>query len=168
MEFTLDPTVTPMMDGDRSILSLGVDARMTYGKFFAIQQLVGDVEEFCAIPGEDWEECDLECQACSAGHTILLRLSLRRCFSRACSFLFQPAMCDGSVSWISGGIRAQMNEVRSIRLKDLPTCSSCSPCLDLFPLSGAGIYGRKYARALVAGLREVVCAHWHSFREHVE
>src|SRR5579862_1941629 len=67
LECTLDPTVTPMMDGDRSVLSLGADQKTLRG-VFRDQGLVGDVDEFCAIaaPGD---EDSLSALPCSAGHT---------------------------------------------------------------------------------------------------
>jgi len=46
-EYTIDPTITPKMDGDRSILPLGIggdDLRQV----FRNGDLVGNVEEFCA------------------------------------------------------------------------------------------------------------------------
>jgi hypothetical protein len=40
VECTLDPTITPMMDGDRSVLSLGVD-HTALRQVFRDQALVG-------------------------------------------------------------------------------------------------------------------------------
>ena len=40
----------------------------------------------------------------------------------------------------------QMNEVRSIRVKDLTTCTSCYPRLELHALSRSGLHGRQHAR----------------------
>ncbi|HWJ48912.1 MAG TPA: radical SAM protein, partial [Candidatus Udaeobacter sp.] len=48
VECTLDPTITPMMDGDRSVLSLGVNQE-ALRQVFRDQALVGDVDEFCTI-----------------------------------------------------------------------------------------------------------------------
>ncbi len=67
VECTLDPTITPMMDGDRSVLSLGVDQN-TLRQVFRDGSLVGDVEEFCAIP-EPGDENSLSALPCSASHT---------------------------------------------------------------------------------------------------
>src|SRR5205807_5818002 len=49
VECTLDTTVTPMMDGNRSTLGLGVD-QAALRQVFRDQSLVGDTEEFCAVP----------------------------------------------------------------------------------------------------------------------
>ena len=49
VECTLDPMITPMMDGNRSVLNLGI-GHETLKQVFRDQALVGDVDEFCAIP----------------------------------------------------------------------------------------------------------------------
>jgi AdoMet-dependent heme synthase len=121
--FTLDPTITPMMDGNRSILSLGADAD-TLRDVFRDSVVVGDVDEFCAIPS-DTGEANLDSRPCSAGHTT--------CYVSPYGDVFpcvQFPLPTGNVRrerfvdiWRHS---SEMNEVRSIRLKDLPTCSSCS------------------------------------------
>lgn len=123
VEFTIDPTITPMMDGDRSTLSLGVDASRL-SELFHDSSLVGNVDEFCAIPAEIGQD-DLEATPCSAGHTA--------CYVSPYGDVFpcvQFPLPTGNVRrqrfidiWRHS---AQMNEVRAIRLKDLTTCSSCS------------------------------------------
>jgi AdoMet-dependent heme synthase len=123
VDFTLDPTITPMMDGDRSILGLGADAH-TLRDVFRDSAVVGDIDEFCAIPS-DRGEVDLDSRPCSAGHTT--------CYISPYGDVFpcvQFPLPTGNVRrerfvdiWRHS---SQMNEVRSIRLKDLPTCSSCS------------------------------------------
>ena len=47
-QFIIDPTITPMMDGDRSILSLNVDED-ALRQVFHNESLAGNVEEFCAV-----------------------------------------------------------------------------------------------------------------------
>jgi AdoMet-dependent heme synthase len=123
VEATLDPTVTPMMDGDRSVLKLGADSG-TLRSLFRDQGLVGNVEEFCAVPMPA-DENALEALPCSAGHTA--------CYVSPYGDVF-PCV---QFPLPTGNVRKQrfidiwrhserMNEVRSIRLKDLTTCSSCS------------------------------------------
>src|SRR5712672_3049959 len=54
-EYTLDPTVTPMMNGDRGVLNLNVGETDLH-RVFRDESLVGDAAEFCAPPrplGED-------------------------------------------------------------------------------------------------------------------
>ena len=75
-EFTIDPTITPMMDGDRSILSLGIE-QDELRQVFRDEGLVGNVDEFCTPPKGPMEEADgMDTLPCSAGHTSLLHLAL--------------------------------------------------------------------------------------------
>lgn len=120
---TLDPTITPKMDGDTSILSLRI-AGSELKQVFNNPELVGNVEEFCApppAPGRD----TMEAIPCSAAHTA--------CYISPYGDVFpcvQFPLPSGNVRrqkfrdiW-SGS--PQLNEVRSIRAKDLPTCSICA------------------------------------------
>ncbi len=123
VECTLDPTVTPMMDGNRSIVALGVD-QGALRQVFRDTALVGDVDEFCAIPAPAGED-EMESTPCSAGHTA--------CYVSPYGEVFpcvQFPLPTGNVRqqrfvdiWRHS---EQMNDVRSIRLKDLTTCPSCS------------------------------------------
>jgi len=139
VECTLDPTITPMMDGDRSVLSLGVD-QDALRQVFRDASLVGDVDEFCAIP-DPAEKSELENLPCSAGHTT--------CYVSPYGDVF-PCV---QFPLPTGNVRQQrfidiwrhsdsMNEVRSIRVKDLSTCtqcthvSSCSRCPGLAFMEG--------------------------------
>jgi radical SAM protein with 4Fe4S-binding SPASM domain len=123
VECTLDPTITPMMDGDRSILSLNVD-RDALRQVFRDEALVGDADEFCAIPDPASENA-LNSLPCSAGHTS--------CYVSPYGEVF-PCV---QFPFPTGNVRQQrfidiwrhsdqMNEVRSIHLKDLTTCTSCT------------------------------------------
>jgi len=123
VECTLDPTITPMMDGDRSVLQLGVKTN-TLRQVFRDQALIGDVDEFCAVP-DPADENSLSALPCSAGHTA--------CYVSPYGDVF-PCV---QFPLPTGNIRQQrfldiwrhserMTEVRSIRLKDLTTCTSCS------------------------------------------
>jgi radical SAM protein with 4Fe4S-binding SPASM domain len=123
VECTLDPTVTPMMDGNRSTVDLGVEQGVLR-QVFRDASLVGDVDEFCAIPAQAGES-ELESTPCSAGHTA--------CYVSPYGDVFpcvQFPLPTGNVRqqrfidiWRHSD---QMNEVRSIRLKDLTTCTSCT------------------------------------------
>lgn len=123
VECTLDPTITPMMDGDRSVLRLGVNQE-ALSRVFRDQALVGDVDEFCAIASPA-DENTLSALPCSAGHTT--------CYVSPYGDVF-PCV---QFPLPTGNVRKErfldiwrysdrMNEVRSIRLKDLTTCTSCS------------------------------------------
>jgi radical SAM protein with 4Fe4S-binding SPASM domain len=123
VECTLDPTVTPMMDGNRSTVDLGVD-RSALRQVFRDASLVGDVDEFCAIPAKAGES-ELDATPCSAGHTA--------CYVSPYGEVFpcvQFPLPTGNVRqqrfvdiWRDS---EQMNDVRAIRLKDLTTCPSCT------------------------------------------
>jgi radical SAM protein with 4Fe4S-binding SPASM domain len=120
---TLDPTVTPMMDGDRSTLKLGVDNSALQG-LFRNQSLVGDVEEFCAVPPRPGED-ELQSLPCSAGHTACYVSpygDFYPCvqFPLTCGNVRQRPFLD---IWRNS---EQLKEVRSIRLKDLTGCSQCT------------------------------------------
>jgi radical SAM protein with 4Fe4S-binding SPASM domain len=123
VECTLDPTVTPMMDGNRSTVELGVETG-ALRQVFRDASLVGNVDEFCAVPAQA-DDSELESIPCSAGHTA--------CYVSPYGEVFpcvQFPLPTGNVRqqrfvdiW---RYSEQMNDVRSIQLKDLTTCSSCS------------------------------------------
>ena len=121
--YALDPTITPMMDGGRSVLALRAPASEIRNAF-RDSALVGDVEKFCAPPPPPGEEI-MEGYPCSAGHT--------GCYISPYGDVF-PCV---QFPLPSGNLRTQrfldiwrdsdqLKEVRSIRAKDLPTCSTCS------------------------------------------
>jgi radical SAM protein with 4Fe4S-binding SPASM domain len=122
-QFMMDPTVTPMMDGDRSILSLNVD-EAALREVFLDESLVGNVEEFCAPPrGVDEDALDM--LPCSAGHTA--------CYVSPYGDVYpcvQFPLPTGNVRrtkfldiWRDS---PQFKEVRSITLRDMPSCSMCT------------------------------------------
>lgn len=123
VHYTLDPTITPMMDGDMGVLALRIPGEKL-GEVFRNPALVGNQEEFCAPPPPPSEE-DLEGYSCSAGHSF--------CYISPYGDVFpcvQFPLPTGNVRqqkfldiW---NYSPQMNEVRSIQARDLTTCSSCS------------------------------------------
>jgi radical SAM protein with 4Fe4S-binding SPASM domain len=121
--YTLDPTITPKMDGDRSILALRIPAS-DLKQVLHNEKLVGNVEEFCAPPPPPGEDI-MDGFPCSAGHTA--------CYISPYGDVF-PCV---QFPLPSGNLRRQkfldiwrhspqLNEVRSIRARDLPTCSTCA------------------------------------------
>jgi radical SAM protein with 4Fe4S-binding SPASM domain len=121
--YTLDPTITPKMDGDTSILSLRIPGE-ELPDVFRNPKLVPNMEEFCAPP-KPVSDDDMEGYSCSAGHSF--------CYISPYGDVF-PCV---QFPLPSGNIRQQkfldiwnhspeLNEVRSIKAKDLTTCSSCS------------------------------------------
>jgi AdoMet-dependent heme synthase len=120
---TLDPTVTPMMDGGRSTLDLnaGESALRT---LFRDETFVGDVDEFCALPPAP-DESSMESLPCSAGHTACYVSpygEFYHCvqFPLSCGNVRQQRFID---IWRNS---EQLKEVRSIRLRDLSSCSQCA------------------------------------------
>ncbi len=123
VSYTLDPTITPMMNGNTSVLRLRI-ATADLQQVFRNSNLVGDVGEFCAPPGSVDEDM-MEGLPCSAGHTA--------CYISPYGDVYpcvQFPLPSGNVRrekfleiWENS---PQLSEVRSIRGKDLPTCSSCA------------------------------------------
>jgi radical SAM protein with 4Fe4S-binding SPASM domain len=121
--YTLDPTITPMMSGDTSVLHLRL-ASDSLRSVFQNPDLVGDVAEFCAPP-PPVDDDTLEGLPCSAGHTacyVSPRGELYPCvqFPISCGNVREQTFLD---IWQNS---PQLLEVRSIRGKDLTTCSSCN------------------------------------------
>jgi radical SAM protein with 4Fe4S-binding SPASM domain len=121
--YTLDPTITPMMSGDTSVLRLRLPSEQLRS-VFEDSNLVGDVAEFCAPPPPVDDDAR-EGYPCSAGHTacyISPRGELFPCvqFPITCGNLREQAFSD---IWQNS---PQLLEIRSIRGKDLTTCSSCN------------------------------------------
>lgn len=123
VHYVLDPTITPKMDGDTSILSLRIPGE-ELPEVFRNPALVPNMEEFCAPP-KPVSEDDLEGYSCSAGHSF--------CYISPYGDVF-PCV---QFPLPTGNIRQQkfmdiwnhspeLKEVRSIKAKDLTTCSSCS------------------------------------------
>ncbi len=122
--YHVDATITPMMDGDRSILDLNIDAE-TLGEVFHDSTLVGNAEEFCAPPSGPLDEADaLDTLPCSAGHTA--------CYVSPYGDVYpcvQFPLPSGNVRqtkfidiWRDS---PQLKEVRSITVSDLQGCSTC-------------------------------------------
>ena len=159
---TLDPTITPMMDGDRSILELNVD-KAALREVFRDGALVGNVEEFCAPP-QGVDEDALDMLPCSAGHTAcyvspygdvypcvqfpLPSGNVRQ--HKVCGHLARFAAAQGSSLHHAAG-HALVLPVHAWR--------------NLHALPGAGLPRRKYARTFLPGLRKILRAHRNSQRE---
>jgi radical SAM protein with 4Fe4S-binding SPASM domain len=122
-EYTLDPTVTPMMDGDRSILKLNAGEGVLHN-LFRDESFVSDADEFCATPPAPNEE-SMASLPCSAGHTACYVSPYGEfypCvqFPLSCGNVRQQRFID---IWRNS---ERLQEVRSIRLRDLSGCSSCA------------------------------------------
>jgi len=121
--YTLDPTITPKMDGDRSILNLHA-AGSDLSRVFRDPELVGDVEEFCAPPPPPNDDI-MDGFPCSAGHTAIYISpygDVFPCvqFPLPCGNIRKQTFAE---IWRNS---RQLKEVREIRARDLPVCSSCA------------------------------------------
>ena len=99
--YTLDPTITPKMDGDTSILALRIPAS-DLKQVFHNEELVGNVEEFCAPPPAPGE--DIMGGFHVAPATPPATFPPTATSFPVCNFLFPAAMCDGRNSSTSGAI----------------------------------------------------------------
>ena len=123
-QFIMDPMITPMMDGDRSILNLNID-ETALREVLRNESLTGaSIEASCAPPqGPDADALDM--LPCSAGHTA--------CYVSPYGDVYpcvQFPLPSGNVRntkfvdiWRDS---PQLNEVRSITLRDMPSCSKCT------------------------------------------
>jgi radical SAM protein with 4Fe4S-binding SPASM domain len=122
-EATLDPTITPMMDGDRSVLALNA-GESTLQRLFRDEALVGNADVFCSPPVAA-DESTMDALPCSAGHTACYVSPYGEfypCvqFPLSCGNVRQQSFID---IWRNS---EQLKEVRSIRLRDLASCSQCA------------------------------------------
>jgi hypothetical protein len=154
VECTLDPTITPMMDGDRSVLSLGLKQE-ALRQVFRDKELVGDVDEFCAVAAPA-DENELSALPCSAGHT--------NCYVSP----YGDAVSAPDWKCKEQALRRHLaafgaNERSAL---DSPKGSDDLHLMlarrKLLAVSGAGVYGGQYARAIIAGLRKVLCPYRNS------
>jgi len=123
-EFTVDPTITPHINGDRGLLKLNISRQDLHEVMHDPAVLGGDVASFCAPPLPVTEN-DLDALPCSAGNSA--------CYISPYGDVF-PCV---QFPLPSGNIRRQkfieiwkdspqLKEVRSIRMRDLPVCSGCA------------------------------------------
>jgi AdoMet-dependent heme synthase len=121
--FTVDPTITPHINGDRSLLRLNID-RNALREIMNDKTITGQEDQFIAVaPGAD--EDVLDNIPCSAGHSA--------CYVSPYGDVY-PCV---QFPLPSGNVRQQkfidiwkyspqLEEVRSIRSRDLPVCSTCA------------------------------------------
>ena len=162
--YTLDPTITPMMDGDTSVLQPAGGFERASRRYFHNPELVGDVESFCAPPAPVNEDV-LEGLPCSAGTHFVLHLALRRRLPlRAISdYVRQRAAAEIS-RHLAGLAATQRGPL------DPPEAPHHVLLLharrQLHALPGPCLHGREYAWPFVGGLREVFCANGNRYRRN--
>ena len=161
-QFTIDPTITPMMDGDRKVLALNMPRRGSPG----LPRSASPSATCRTSSGARSDRrLDPRRPALQRGPHRLLRLALRRRLSvRAVPAALRERAQQRFIDiWRDS---PQFHEVRSIRRGDLTTCSSCSAPRHLHALPRPGLHGGRHARAVDPGLREVLRADGHSHGEH--
>jgi radical SAM protein with 4Fe4S-binding SPASM domain len=121
--FTVDPTITPHINGDRSLLRLNID-RDALREIMNDKSIADEEDQFIAVaPGAD--EDAMNSIPCSAGHSA--------CYVSPYGDVY-PCV---QFPLPSGNVRQQkfidiwkyspqLKEVRSIRSRDLPVCSTCT------------------------------------------
>jgi AdoMet-dependent heme synthase len=163
--YTLDPTITPKMDGDTSILALRIPGS-ELKQVFHSEELVGNVEEFCAPPPAPGEDV-MEGFPCSAGHTA--------CYISPYGDVF-PCV---QFPLPSGNVRRQkfldiwrhspqLKEVRSIRAQRSYRLLGLRPRGNVHALPRLGLHGGQHARAVHSRLREVFPENRHPLGKHAE
>ena len=161
--FTIDPTITPHINGDRSLLALNIP-RADLKQVIRDPDLVGSVEEFCAPPPAGRRRRD-GWPAVQRRPQRLLRLALRRHLSvRAIPAAQRQRRASRAFS-TSGSIRP--SSMKSARSHPRPAgVLDLRARRQLHALPGAGLDGRQHARPFDAGLREVIRAHGDAERKY--
>ncbi len=120
---TIDPTITPHINGDRSLLRLNI-SRADLHEVMHDKSIAGDLAE-SSIPRGEINEETLDQIPCSAGHSS--------CYISPYGDVY-PCV---QFPLPSGNVRQQkfidiwkhspqLEEVRSIRTRNLPVCSGCA------------------------------------------
>ena len=120
---TVDPTITPKINGDTAVLRMRVpNEQLT--PVFRDPSLVGNVAEFCSPPAAVSDEI-LDGIPCSAGHTSVYISP----YGDVYPCVQFPLPCGNlrlqSFGEVWGKSR-QLEQVRSIRARHLHTCSACA------------------------------------------
>jgi radical SAM protein with 4Fe4S-binding SPASM domain len=123
VECAIDPTITPHMSGDRSLLALGISAG-ELRQAFNDPALAGS-DAICSPPSNAPDPDAMDGTPCSAGHTA--------CYVSPYGDVYpcvQFPLPTGNVRsqpfleiWRGS---PQMAEVRAIRVRDLTTCPDCA------------------------------------------
>jgi AdoMet-dependent heme synthase len=122
VNFVIDPTITPMLNGDRSITKLGITLDELQ-QVMRTEEFVGDVAEFCSPVSSSGDDI-LDGYSCSAGHTLAYispYADVFPCvqFPMPCGSLRKQAFRD---IWFDS---PAFTELRSVHVRDLHTCSQC-------------------------------------------
>ena len=123
--YTVDATITPMMDGDRSILDLNMDEQRLAG-IMRDRSLLGDQADSLLAPprGPTPMEEAYKTLPCSAGHTACY-VSPYGDVTPCVQFPYKVGNVREQRFIDIWRDSPQLNEVRAIRISDLQGCSSC-------------------------------------------
>ncbi|HST02202.1 MAG TPA: radical SAM protein [Usitatibacter sp.] len=115
--FTIDPMITPMMDGSRDVLALNIDAKQL-AAVYRDESLTREAPP--AVHGDDAKDM----LPCSAGHTLAYISPYGEVFPcvqfpYSCGNVRQQRFID---IWKDS---PQLANVRSVRLADVQGCSTC-------------------------------------------
>jgi AdoMet-dependent heme synthase len=120
--FTIDPTLTPGLDGDKSVLQHSISAEQ-FRELLISESIAGKLDEFCLV-SPSLHDTTLDAFPCSAGHTA--------CYISPCGEVLPcvqfPVVCGNLRERSFGAIwlgSAALKEIRSVLMRDLPTCSKC-------------------------------------------
>lgn len=122
--FTMDPMVTPMMDGGREVLALNIDAHRL-ASVYRDESLTEGSPRFDPEPrGPAPLEEAMQTLPCSAGHTLAYISPYGEVFPcvqfpYSCGNVRTQRFAD---IWMHS---PQLADVRSVRLADLEGCSTC-------------------------------------------
>jgi len=125
IEYKSDATITPMMDGDRSVLEHNVDGE-TLARIYRDDAMVGNADEYCAPPAGPMDAEDaLHSLPCSAGHSAAYISPYGEVFPcvqfpMPCGNVREQSFID---IWRDS---PQLADVRSIRVADVEGCSTCT------------------------------------------
>ena len=156
VEFHIDPTITPMINGDRSILNLSI-SKEELDEVFHTEEFIGNVGEFCA-PIADVDDNVLEGYSCSAGHTLAYISpsgDVFPCvqFPMPCGNLREKSFRE---IWYRSDA---LTELRSVQVETPAHMLTMRPYCLLHALPRPGLHGRKHARSIQLRLRKVRSAH---------
>ncbi len=123
VNFVVDPTITPMLNGDRSILSLGI-SREELEEFMHSEEFNENAIEYCAPVSEHGDDV-LDGFSCSAGHSLAYISPVGEVypcvqFPMPCGNVRQQSFRD---IWYGS---PAFTELRTVHVRDLHTCSSCT------------------------------------------
>ena len=119
VNFVVDPTITPMLNGDRSILSLGI-TQAELEEIMHTEEFVGDVAEYCA-PISDRMATMFSTGTVAAPATPWPTFHLMARSFRACNSPCRAAACASRASARSGtALRHSPNCVPCM-------CATCTP-----------------------------------------